>query len=151
MPPEEVFTVQKENTHLINRYLFVPSGKNQVCPAQRSCHGCDSRDIEEKSRQSEGPLCPRSQEGPQQITYNDSQCPSESVEDFESETIPSLRFAAHVWLAFRDGWGGSCNSERVDGPLEYIETKLERFNAEQMIAVYESRVGSPQKPLTLAF
>jgi hypothetical protein len=26
-------------------------------------------------------------------------------------------------------------------------TKLEKFNAEQMIAVYENRVGSPQKSL----
>jgi len=66
------------------------------------------------------------------------------------------------WLAFRDGRRGPCNLESVDGPLEYGDhdavrspdagaqkeavSKLEKFNAEPMIAVYESRMTFPQKP-----
>jgi hypothetical protein len=67
-----------------------------------------------------------------------------------------------VWLAFCDGRRRPCNFESVDGPLEYVDhdavrspgagaqkeavSKLEKFNAEPMIAVYESRTALPQKP-----
>jgi hypothetical protein len=96
--------------------------------------------------------------------YQESKLAVNSTKVMEpSAFLVKLDREADVWLAFRDGRGGPCNSESVDGPLEYVDhdavrspnagvqkdavSKPEKFNAEPMIAVNERRVAFPQKPL----
>jgi hypothetical protein len=90
--------------------------------------------------------------------YQESKLAVNSTKVMEpSAFLVKLDQEADVWLAFCDGRGGPCNSESVDGPLEYVNhdtvrspdagaqkeavSKLGKFNAEPIIAANESRVG----------
>ena len=50
---------------------------------------------------------------------------------------------ADIWLAFRDGRGGPCNSESVDGPREDVNHDAVRY----VNAVEEALVRLPSASL----
>ena len=162
MRPEEVFTIRKENVHLIKRYLFVPSGKTRF--ARRNVPLTDTTVNILKARLAKAKgsfVFPHRRDPNRPLTtihkaHLDALKASEIKPPFRlydlRHTFGSRSAMAGVDLATLKELMGHSN---ISTTMRYVHPtpehkqeavrKLESFNAAQVIAMYENRVGSPQK------
>lgn len=162
MRPEEVYTIRKENVHLLQGYLFVPIGKTKF--ARRNVPLTD-RGIDVLKRrlaEAEGPyVFPHRNDPNKRITTirkaheralrNAKIKPRFRLYDLR-HTFGSRSAMAGVDLAtLKELMGHS----QISMTMRYIHPtpehkqeaarKLERFNLEQVFTMYEGREESPQK------
>ena len=161
MRPEEVFTIRKENVHLARRYVFVLSGKTRF--ARRNIPLTDSaievlkrRFAKAKGsylfahrRDSDKPLTTVYKSHLEAVAASGIE-PAFRLYDLR-HTFGSRSAMAGVDLATLRELMGHSN---ISTTLRYVHPtpehkqealrKLEKFNAEQVIAPYENR-GYPQK------
>jgi integrase len=162
MRPEEVFTIRKENVHLIKRYLFVPSGKTRF--ARRNVPLTDTTVNTLKARLAKAKgsfVFPHRRDPNRPLTtihkaHLDALKASEIKPPFRlydlRHTFGSRSAMAGVDLATLKELMGHSN---ISTTMRYVHPtpehkqeavrKLEKFNAEQVIGLYENRAGYPQK------
>ncbi len=161
MRPEEVFTIRKENVHLDGRYLFVPTGKTRF--ARRNVPLTDAviSILKRRIAAAKGSFV-----FPHRL---DANRPLTSVHNGHARVLRETRIKPHFRLYdFRHTFGSRSAMAGVDLPtlkelmghssitmtMRYVHPtpqhkqdavrKLEQFNAEHAIAVYE-RAESHQK------
>jgi len=162
MRPEEVFTIRQENVHLNQRYLFIPTGKTKF--ARRNLPLSDAAVEVVKRRLA-------SLKGPYLFPHRRD--PNRPLTTVQKAHEAALRKAT-IHPAFRlydlrHTYGSRTAMAGVDLPtlkelmghshiattMRYVHPtpehkreavrKLERFNLEQVFALYEGTPGSPQK------
>jgi integrase len=162
MRPEEVFTIRKENVHFAGRYLFVPSGKTRFARRNIPLTDAAIEVLKRRLAKAKGAYLfahRRDSDKPLTTVYKSH---LEAVEALGIEpafrlydlrhTFGSRSAMAGVDLATLRELMGHSN---ISTTMRYVHPtpehkqeavrKLEKFNAEQVIAVYESRMGYPQK------
>ena len=162
MRPEEVFTIRKENAHLTSSYLFIPNGKTRF--ARRNIQLTDaSREIlGRRLAESEGPFL-----FPRRADYNQ---PLTTVRKLHRAALRTAKINPPFRLYdFRHTFGSRTAMAGVDLPtlkelmghsdisttMRYVHPtpehkreaarKLEDYNRNQVFALYEPHLGSPQK------
>jgi integrase len=162
MWPEEVFTIRKENMHLIKRYLLVPSGKTRFARRNVPLTDATVNILKARLAKAKGSFVLPHRRDPNRPLTTIHKAHLDALKASENKTtVPTVRPAPHVRFTLRDGRSGPRNSQRVDGPPNISTTtryvhptpehkqeavrKLEKFNAEQVIAMYENRAGYSQK------
>jgi integrase len=162
MRPEEVYTIRKENVHLARRYLFVPSGKTKFARRNVPLTDATFEVLKRRLAKAKGPyLFPHRRDPNLPLTtihkaHYDALREANIKPPFRlydlRHTFGSRSAMAGVDLAtLKELLGHS----EIAMTMRYVHptpehkreavNKLERFNVEQVFALYESRVGSPQK------
>ena len=162
MRPEEVYTIRKENAHLLRGYLFVPTGKTKF--ARRNVPLTDRGIDVLKSRLAEA-------EGPYVFPHRkDPNKPITTIRKAHQRALRDARIKPPIRLYdLRHTFGSRSAMAGVDlatlkelmghsqisMTMRYIHPtpehkqeaarKLERFNLEQVFAMHEGRGESPQK------
>ena len=162
MGPEEVFTIRTENVHLDQRHLFVPSGKTRFRRRNVPLTEAAMEVLKRRLAAAKGPYL-----------FAHRKDPNKPLTTLRRAHQTALR-KANVHPPFRlydlrHTFGSRSAMAGVDLPtlkelmghsnisttMRYIHPtpehkreavrKLERFNVEQLFALYEGRWGSPQK------
>ena len=162
MRPEEVFTIRKENVHLQRSYLFVPNGKTRFARRNIQLTDASIEVLRRRLAESEGPyLFPRK---------GDSNQPLTTVRKAHYAALKTARIDPPFRLYdFRHTFGSRTAMAGVDLPtlkelmghsdisttMRYVHPtpehkreavrKLEDYNRNQVFAIYEPGLGSPQK------
>src|SRR2546428_512998 len=162
MRPEEVFTIRKENVHLKPRYLFVPSGKTRFARRNVPLTRATINLLKRKLLETEGPFVfPRKAENDKPLTtVRKAHHWALRAADID----PPSRF-----YDFRHTFGSRTAMAGVDLPtlkelmghsdisttMRYVHPtrehkreavrKLEDYNRDQVFALFEPGLGSPQK------
>jgi integrase len=162
MRPEEVFTIRKENVHLIKRYLFVPSGKTQLARRNVPLTDATVNILKARLAKARGSFVFPHRRDPNRLLTTIHKAHMEALKASEIEprfrlydlrhTFGSRSAMAGVDLATHKELMGHSN---ISTTMRYVHPtpehkreavrKLEKFNAEQVIAMYENRAGYPQK------
>ncbi|MGB9462450.1 MAG: site-specific integrase [Candidatus Acidiferrum sp.] len=162
MRPEEVFTIRKDNVHLNKSYLFVPSGKTRFARRNVPLTAAALAILKRRLAKAKGLYLFAHRRDPNKPITTVHKRHLEAVAASKLKPVfrlYDLRYAfgsrsamAGVDLATLKELMGHSN---ISTTLRYVHptpehtieavAKLEKFNAEQLIAVYENRVGSPQK------
>jgi integrase len=162
MRPEEVFTIRKENVHLKRRYLFVPSGKTRFARRNVPLTDATVRLLKSRLAKATGPFV--------FAHRRDSDRPLTTIHKAHLEALKASKVKPPLRLYdLRHTFGSRSAMVGVDlatlkelmghsnisTTMRYVHPtpehkqeavrKLESFNAAQVIALYENRVGSPQK------
>ncbi len=162
MCPEEVFTIRKENVHLARRYLFVLSGKTRFRRRNVPLTEAAIEVLKGRVQKAKGPyLFPSRGDSTNHLTtvhkghlaalQATKINPPFRLYDLR-HTYGSRSAMAGVDLAtLKELMGHS----HISTTMRYVHPtpehkreavrKLERFNAEQVFALYESQAESPQK------
>jgi integrase len=161
MRPEEVYTIRNENVHLDTGYLFVPNGKTRFARRNVPLTEAAREILKRRLAKSRGPyLFPHRHDPYQPLTtvrkaHEDALRQSGIAPRFRlydlRHTFGSRSAMAGVDLAtLKELMGHS----QISMTMRYVHPtpehkrqavqKLERFNAETLIAAYD-RPGSPQK------
>jgi integrase len=162
MRPEEVYTIQRENVHLDRRYVFVPSGKTKFARRNVPLTEEALRILKRRLTQAKGPyLFPRRQDPDKPLTTvrkahqaalrKANIRPRFRLYDLR-HTFGSLSAMAQVDLPTLKELMGHSN---ISTTMRYVHPtpehkreavrKLERYNVEQMFAMHEGQLESPQK------
>jgi len=167
MRPGEVFTIRKENVYLLKRYLFVPIGKTRY--ARRNVPLADRlvEVLKRRLAQAKGPYLFPHRHDPNKPLTTLKKAHEEALRKAEIKprfriydlrhTFGSRSAMAGVDLAtLKELMGHS----QISMTMRYVHPtpehkrqavqKLERFNVEQVFAVYESRGGVPTKVPTVS-
>lgn len=162
MRPEEVYTLRKENVHLLQSYLFVPIGKTPF--ARRNVPLSDQTGALLKRRLSaaEGPYLFPHRNDPQRPLTSVKRAHFQAMEDAEIKppfriydlrhTFGSRSAMAGVDLAtLKELMGHS----QISMTMRYVHPtpehkqlavrKLEQFNVDQVFASFDKLSESPQK------
>lgn len=162
MRPEEVFTIRKENVHLQPPYLFIPNGKTRFARRNIQLTDASMEILSRRLAESEGPfLFPRRGNHNQPLT---------TVRKAHYAALKSAKIDPPFRLYdFRHTFGSRTAMAGVDLPtlkelmghsdisttMRYVHPtpehkreavrKLEDYNRNQVFALYEPGLGSPQK------
>lgn len=162
MRPEEVFTIRRENVHLKLGYLLVPSGKTHFARRNVPLTDATIHVLKQRLAMAVGPFVfPR---------RGDSDKPLTTVRKAHYKTLRAAKIKSPFRLYdFRHTFGSRSAMAGVDLPtlkelmghsdisttMRYVHPtpkhkqeavqKLERYNEEQVFALYEPGLGSPQK------
>jgi integrase len=164
MRPEEVFTIRKENVHVIKRYLFVPSGKTRFARRNVPLTDATVGILKARIAKAKGPFVFAHRRDPNRPLTTIHKAHLDGLRT--SKIKPTFRlydlrhtFGSRSAMAGVDlptlkelmGHSNVSTTMRYVHPTPEHKTeavrKLEKFNAEQMFAMHENRVGSPQKSL----
>jgi integrase len=162
MCPNEVYTIRKENVHLDRRYLFVPSGKTRFRRRNVPLTDATLRILKKRVAKAKGDYLFRHRE--------DLNRPLTTVRKAHADALEGAKIKPAFRLYdLRHTFGSRTAMAGVDLPtlkqlmghsdisttMRYVHPtpehkkeavrKLEQFNAEQVIALYEKQSGSPQK------
>jgi len=160
--PEEVFTIRKENVHLTKRYLFVPSGKTRFARRNLPLTDATFEILKRRLAKANGPYLFAHRRDPNKplTTIHKAHLDALKISKIKPtfrlydlrHTFGSRSAMAGMDLATLKELMGHSN---ISTTMRYVHPtpehkleamrKLEKFNAEQVIAMYENRVGSPQK------
>jgi integrase len=162
MCPNEVYTIRKENVHLDRRYVFVPSGKTRFRRRNVPLTDATVRLLKKRITKAKGDYLFRHREDPNRPLTTVRKAHADALE--AAEIKPTFRL-----YDLRHTFGSRTAMAGVDLPtlkelmghsdisttMRYVHPtpehkkeavrKLEQFNAEQVIALYEKQSGSPQK------
>ncbi len=163
MRPEEVFTIRKENVHLQPPYLFIPNGKTRFARRNIQLTDASKEILRRRLADARGAfLFPRKGDYNQPLT---TVCKLHHAALRMAEISPSFRL-----YDFRHTFGSRTAMAGVDLPtlkelmghsdisttMRYVHPtpehkreavrKLEDYNRNQVFALYEPDLGSPQKP-----
>jgi integrase len=162
MRPEEVFQIHKENVHFKPPYLFIPNGKTHFARRNIQLTDASVDVLRRRLTESEGPfLFPR---------RGDCNQPLTTVRKAHHEALKAAKIDPPFRLYdFRHTFGSRTAMAGVDLPtlkelmghsditttMRYVHPtpehkreavrKLEDYNRNQVFALYEPAVGSPQK------
>jgi integrase len=162
MRPEEVFSIRKENVHLQPPYLFVPSGKTRFARHNIQLTNASREILSRRLADANGAfLFPREGEYNQPLT---------TVRKLHHEALRTANIDPPFRLYdFRHTFGSRTAMAGVDLPtlkelmghsdisttMRYVHPtpehkreamrKLEHYNRNQVFALYEPGLGSPQK------
>ena len=160
--PEEVFTICQENVHLNRRYLFVPTGKTKFARRNIPLPDAAVEVLKRRLATAKGPyLFPHRRDPNRPLTtvqkaHEDAIRKTNVHPPFRlydlRHTYGSRSAMAGVDLAtLKELMGHS----HIATTMRYVHPtpehkreavrKLERFNLEQVFALYEGTPGSPQK------
>ena len=162
MRPEEVFTIQNEDVHVLKRYLFVPSGKTRFARRNVPLTDATVEILRRRLSKARGSfIFPHRRNPNRPLTtihkaHLDALRTSKIKPPFRlydlRHTFGSRSAMAGVDLSTLKELMGHSN---ISTTMRYVHPtpehkqeavrKLEKFNAEQVIAMYENRVGYPQK------
>ena len=162
MRPEEVFTIQKENVHLIKRYLFVPSGKTRFARRNVPLTEATVEILKRRLAKAKGPLFFLTGEDPNKplTTIHNAHLKALKASKVKPpfrlydlrHTFGSRSAMAGVDLATLKELMGHSN---ISTTMRYVHPtpehkleavrKLEKFNAEQMIADVRKAGWGPHK------
>jgi integrase len=160
--PEEVFTIRKENVHLTKRYLFVPSGKTRFARRNLPLTDATLEILKRRLSKAKGPYLFAHRRDPNKplTTIHKAHLDALKISKIKPtfrlydlrHTFGSRSAMAGMDLATLKELMGHSN---ISTTMRYVHPtpehkleamrKLEKFNAEQVIAMYEKRVESPQK------
>jgi integrase len=162
MRPEEVYTIREENVHLTRRYLFVPSGKTKFARRNVPLSDATFDILKRRLAKANGSyLFPHRRDPNKPLTtihkaHYDALREANIKPPFRlydlRHTFGSRSAMAGVDLAtLKELLGHS----EIAMTMRYVHptpehkreavSRLERYNVEQVFALYENRVGSPQK------
>ena len=162
MQPEDVYTICKENVHLDRRYLFVPSGKTKFAGRNVPLTEPATEVLERRLAKARGPyLFPH---------RRDKNKPLSTIRKAHLEALRTANIRPRFRLYdLLHTFGSRSAMAGVDLPtlkelmghsdisttMRYVYPtpehkreavqKLERYNVEQVFALYEKASGSPQK------
>lgn len=167
MRPAEVFTIRKENVHLLKRYLFVPIGKTKYARRNVPLTEAVAEILKRRLAKAKGPyLFPHRHDPNKPLTtlkkaHEEALRKAEITPRFRvydlRHTFGSRSAMAGVDLAtLKELMGHS----QISMTMRYVHptpehkrqavNKLEQFNVEQVFALYENREGVPTKVPTVA-
>jgi integrase len=160
--PEEVYTIRKENVHLDQGYLFVPSGKTKFARRNLPLTEAALEILKRRVRKAKGPYLFPHRHDPNRplTTLNKAHydalreaniCPRFRLYDLR-HTFGSRSAMAGVDLPTLKELMGHSD---ISTTMRYVHPtpehkrqavkKLEAYNVEQVFALYDGQVGSPQK------
>jgi len=162
MGPNEVYTILKENVHLERRYVFVPSGKTRFRRRNVPLTDATLGILKRRLAKAKGTYLFPSREDPNQ--------PLTTVRKAHADALRTAKIKPAFRLYdLRHTFGSRSAMAGVDLPtlkelmghsdisttMRYVHPtpehkkeavrKLERFNVEQVFALFEKQSGSPQK------
>lgn len=162
MRPEEVYTIRKENVHLDRRYLFVPSGKTKFARRNILLTEAAVELLKRRIAKAKGPYLFPYREDPDKPLTSVRKAHQDALR--KANTHPLFRL-----YDLRHTFGSRSAMAGVDLPtlkelmghsdisttMRYVHPtpehkreavrKLERYNVEQVFALYEREARSPQK------
>ena len=166
MRPEEVYTIRKENVHLLRGYLFVPTGKTKFARRNVPLTGRVADVLKHRLAEAKGPYIFPHRSDPNKPISTIRKAHQQALRDAKIKppfrlydlrhTFGSMSAMAGVDLAtLKELMGHS----QISMTMRYVHPtpehkqeavrKLERFNAEQVFAVYETPDGVPTKVPTV--